>query len=121
MAPTVGNFDGSVTFATPISSQAHIKDGKLRALAVLLPARSPLFPTVRESPSSAAPKRDHDEWLVRGRLGEGRVAASQAESIAAWASLLAEPLQRRGRPMQGVPGGKVAMHKAAGHNGRCRG
>jgi hypothetical protein len=28
--------------------------------------------------------------------------------------------QRTGRPMQGVPGGKAAMHKAAGKGGQCR-
>ena len=61
-------------------------------LAKLIPADS----SRAILPSSAAPKRDHDEWLVQGRLGEGRVAASQAESIAAWASLLVKLLQTHG-------------------------
>jgi len=46
--------------------------------------------------SSRAPKRDHDEWLVRGRLGGPGVVPGQAESTSAWASSLAKPLQTHG-------------------------
>ena len=47
--PTVIDILGNhvqLTFATPASTLAHIKDGRLRALAVLLPARWNLLPNV---------------------------------------------------------------------------
>ena len=56
-------------------------------------------------PSSRAPKRDHDEWLVRGRLGVGRVAALQAESTTVGASSLVEPLSTHGRANAGTSEG----------------
>lgn len=47
--PTVNDILGGhiqLTFSTPTSTLAHIKDGKLRALAILLPERVPYMPDV---------------------------------------------------------------------------
>jgi tripartite-type tricarboxylate transporter receptor subunit TctC len=47
--PTINDILGGhvqFTFATPASSQAHVKDGKLKALAILLPKRSPMMPEI---------------------------------------------------------------------------
>ncbi len=65
--PTITDLLGGhvqFTFATPISSQAHIKDGKLRALAVLLPARSPLFPTVPTAAEAGLPALTAGTWAA---------------------------------------------------------
>ena len=48
--------------------------------------------------------------LPSGRKYRGMGQFAGQAAINAW-----------GRSMQSVSGGKVAMHKAAGHNGRCRG
>ena len=65
--PTITDLLGGhvqLTFATPISSQAHIKDGKLRALAVLLPARSALFPTVPTAAEAGLPALTAGTWAA---------------------------------------------------------
>ena len=65
--PTITDLLGShvqLTFATPISTQAHIKDGKLRALAVLLPARSALFPTVPTAQEAGLPPFTAGTWAA---------------------------------------------------------
>ena len=56
--------------------------------------------------SSRAPKRDHDEWLVRGRLGGSGVVPGQAESTSAWVSSLAKPLTTHGAPDAGCSRGQ---------------
>lgn len=65
--PTVTDILGNhvqLTFATPISTQAHIKEGKLRALAVLLPARSTLFPTVPTGAEAGLPPFSAGTWAA---------------------------------------------------------
>jgi hypothetical protein len=69
---------------------------KLKALAGIPTKLIPALQTCANLSPSRAPKRDHDEWLVRGRSGEGRVAALQAESTTAGAGSPVEPLETHG-------------------------
>jgi tripartite-type tricarboxylate transporter receptor subunit TctC len=65
--PTVTDIMGGhvqLTFATPISTQAHIKEGRLRAMAILLPARSPLFPTVPTAVEAGLPPLTAATWAA---------------------------------------------------------
>ncbi len=65
--PTVTDILGNhvqFTFATPASTLPHIKDGKLRALAVLLPARSSLMPTVPTAAEAGLPPLTAGTWAA---------------------------------------------------------
>jgi tripartite-type tricarboxylate transporter receptor subunit TctC len=66
-APTIADVLGNhvqLTFATPISTIGHIKEGKLRALAVLLPARSALFPSVPTGNEAGLPPFTTGTWAA---------------------------------------------------------
>ena len=65
--PTVNNILGGhvqMTFATPTSTLPHIGDGKLRPLAVLLPARSPLLPEVPTATEAGLPELGAGTWAA---------------------------------------------------------
>ena len=65
--PTVNDVLGNhvqFTFATPSSTLQHIKEGKLRALAVLLPSRSNLLPTVPTAAEAGLPPLTAGTWAA---------------------------------------------------------
>ena len=73
--PTVNDILGNhvqFTFATPASTLPHIKDGKLRALAVLLPARSSLLPSVPPAAEAGLPPLTAGTWA--GLFAPAKVA-----------------------------------------------
>ena len=80
--PTVTDILGNhvqFTFATPASTLPHIKDGKLRALAVLLPARSPLLPTVPTAAEAGLPPLTAGTWAAL--FGPARLPAEIAQRM----------------------------------------
>ena len=65
--PTVIDLLGNhvqIAFLTPSSTLAHIKEGKLRALAVLLPARSGLLPNVPTGAEAGLPPFTPGTWAA---------------------------------------------------------
>jgi tripartite-type tricarboxylate transporter receptor subunit TctC len=65
--PTVADIIGGhvhLTFATPTSTLAHVKDGKLRALATLLPSRFALLPEVPTATEAGLPTLTAGTWAA---------------------------------------------------------
>ena len=66
-APTISDLLGGhvqLTFATPISTMQHIKEGKLKALAMLLPARYSQLPNVPTAQEAGLPSLPAATWAA---------------------------------------------------------
>jgi tripartite-type tricarboxylate transporter receptor subunit TctC len=80
--PTVIDILGNhaqLTFATPASTLQHVKEGKLRALAVLLPNRSPQFPTVPTGAEAGLPPLKAGTWAAL--FGPAKLPADIAQRM----------------------------------------
>jgi tripartite-type tricarboxylate transporter receptor subunit TctC len=65
--PTITDILGGhvqLTYATPTSTLPHIREGKLKALAVLLPARSSLLPQVPTVAEAGLPTLTAGTWAA---------------------------------------------------------
>ena len=81
-APTVTDILGNhaqLTFATPASTLQHVKEGKLRALAVLLPARSSQFPGVPTGAEAGLPPLKAGTWAAL--FGPAKLAPEIAQRM----------------------------------------
>jgi tripartite-type tricarboxylate transporter receptor subunit TctC len=66
-SPAVNDLLGNhlqLTFATPATTLQHVKEGRLRALAVMLPARSPLMPGVPTAAEAGLPPFTVGTWAA---------------------------------------------------------
>lgn len=80
--PTVTDILGNhvqFTFATPASTLAHIKDGKLRPLAVLLPTRFSLLPAVPTGAEAGLPPFTAGTWAAL--FGPAKLPADIAQRM----------------------------------------
>ena len=71
--------DIQLSFATPLSAQAHLKSGKLVALAVASPSRFPTLPEVPTSAEAGLPGYEVDFWY--GLLGPAGMSAALVDKI----------------------------------------
>ena len=81
-APAVTDILGNhvqFTFATPASTLGHIKDGKLRAMAVLLPARWSLLPNVPTGAEAGLPPFTAGTWAAL--FGPAKLPADIAQKM----------------------------------------
>ena len=68
-----------LTFATPASTLQHVKEGKLRALAVLLPTRSTQFPGVPTGSEAGLPPLKAGTWAAL--FGPAKLPAEIAQRM----------------------------------------
>jgi tripartite-type tricarboxylate transporter receptor subunit TctC len=81
-APTVTDILGHhihFTFATPASTLQHVKEGKLRAMAVLLPSRSALLPEVPTAAEAGLPPFAAGTWAAL--FGPAKLPADIAQRM----------------------------------------
>ncbi len=79
-----------VAFATPGTAVPHVKEGRIRALATLLPSRSPLFPDVPTAAEAGLVKAPIVAW--GGLFGPARMPKEIVDRLAReMVTLLARP------------------------------
>ena len=92
-SPTINDILGGhvqLTFATPASALPHIKDGKLKALAVLLPKRWNLLPQVPTAVEAGVPPLTAGTWAAL--FGPARLPMDIANRMSrAMADAMARP------------------------------